>query len=211
MLMSRRDHANSGNQHHATGLLHDAGASDAPELDRDAAGGPRGHHPRRQARLPRRLHGRAPHRPLRERHQQHAVPRHADRRDQADQARDRHHQSLAHAPGADRAARRDVRPPVAGPLHPRRQRRRADVGRRGARHPRPGPQQDVRRGDRRDPGDLGARAALRHRLSRTTASRSRPRARRRCRSASAIWASPTSSRVRRSSARWSRRSRRAWC
>ena len=74
------------------------------------------------------------------------------------------------------AARRDVRPPGGGPLHLRRQPRRADLGRRGARHPRRGPQQDVRRGDRRDPGDLGARAALRHRLARTTASRCRPRA-----------------------------------
>ena len=40
-----------------TGLLHHAGSPDAPELGRDAEGGPRGHHPRRQARLLRCLHG----------------------------------------------------------------------------------------------------------------------------------------------------------
>ena len=50
---------------------------------------------------------------LRERHQQHDVQRLADLRDQADQARDRHHQPVADASGADRAARRDVRPHVA--------------------------------------------------------------------------------------------------
>ena len=105
------------------------------------------------------------------------------------------------------AARGDVRPPLRGPLHPRRQPRRAAVRRRGARHPRGGPQQDVRRGDRRHPRDLGARAALRHRpagqplqgVDRAHAGAAR--------SASAISASPTRSRGRRSSAPWWRRSR----
>ncbi len=85
-------------------------------------------------------------------------------RHQDHQARHRHQQPVAHASGAGRPARGDVRPPVGGPLHLRRQPRRADLRRRGARHPGAGPQQDVRRGDRRDPGDLGARSALRHRL-----------------------------------------------
>src|SRR5262249_45643304 len=75
---------------HEAGLLHHAGAPHAPQLGRDAQGGPRGHHPRRQARFLRRLHGRAPHRRLRDHHQQHDVPRLADPGDDADQARDRH-------------------------------------------------------------------------------------------------------------------------
>ena len=86
--------------------------------------------------------------------------------DQADQACHRHHQPLAHAPGADRRACGDVRPSGAGPLHLGRLRRRAHLGRRGAGHSRRGPQQNLRRGNRRDPGDLGARAALQNRFPR---------------------------------------------
>ena len=149
-----------------TGLLHHAGSPDAPELGRDAEGGSRGHHPRRQARLLRCLHGRAPDRRLRDHHQQHDVPRHADPGDQADQTRDRHVEPLPYAPGADRGAGRDVRPPVRGPFHSWGEPRRAHHRRGGARHPGPGSQQDVRGVDRRDPRHLGARSALRHRLPR---------------------------------------------
>src|SRR5262249_9741647 len=45
----------------ALGILHHAGASHASRLEHDAARGPRGNHPRRQARFLRCLHGRAPH------------------------------------------------------------------------------------------------------------------------------------------------------
>ena len=132
-------------------------------------------------------------------------------RHQDDQARHRHQQSVAHASGAGRPARGDVRPPVGRPLHLRRQPRRADLRRRGARHPGAGPQQDVRRGDRRHPGDLGARSALRHRLSGQPLQGFDRRAPRRSTSASASSASPTRSRGRRSSAPWWRRSRPASC
>ena len=98
---------------------------DGAQPHRDPAGGPRGHHPRGQARLLRRLRRRAPHREDREHHEQHAVPRDAHQRHENDQARDRHVQSVADASGADRLARRDVRPSRAGPLHLRHQRRRA--------------------------------------------------------------------------------------
>ena len=101
----------------AVGLLHDAGAPDGPRLVADTARGPRDDHPRRQTRLLRRLRRRAPDRRLRERHQQHAVPGHADPRHQDDQARHRHHQSVADAPGGDRGERGDVRSSGARPLH----------------------------------------------------------------------------------------------
>ena len=150
----------------AARLLHHAGASDGPGLVADAARGSRGDHPCRQARLSRRLHGRAPDRRLRERHQQHDVPGDADPRHQADQARHRHHQSRPNASGGDRGQRRDVRSSGARPLHYGYYRRRADVGLRSHRHPRSRPQQDLRRGDRRDLGRLGAQSALRHRFPR---------------------------------------------
>ena len=161
--LSATDRVRAG-ETNAVGLLHDAGASHRPRLVADAARGPRGDHPRRQARLLRRLRRRAPDRRVRERHQQHAVPRHADPRHQDHQARDRHHQSVADASGGDRGERGDVRPSGARPLHHGHLRRRAAFRLRGDRNSRPGPQQDLRRGDRRDPGDLGARSALQHRF-----------------------------------------------
>ena len=88
-----------------------------------------------------------------------------------DQARDRHVQSLAFAPGADRLARGDVRSSRPGPLHLRRQPRRAALRRGSARAARRGPEQPLRRSDRRDPRDLGARAPLTTSTFPATASR----------------------------------------
>src|SRR5215475_3933470 len=45
------ERATIGEPRNAVRLLHHAGASDAPELDRNAQGGPAGDHPGRQARI----------------------------------------------------------------------------------------------------------------------------------------------------------------
>ena len=82
-----------------------------------AARGPRGVHPGRRARLHRRLCRRAPHRPRREHHLVHDVHLHADRGDQAHQARHRHDQHAEQPSGRGRGERRDARSSARRPLH----------------------------------------------------------------------------------------------
>ena len=75
-------------------------------------------------------------------------------------------------PVRDRGQCRDVRPPGAGPLHHRHQRRRAHLRFRSDRNSGRGPQQDVRRSDRRRSWQSGSAIRPTTSISRTTASRS---------------------------------------
>ena len=135
-------------------------------LDKDwravAARGPRGVHPRRRARLHRRLCRRASHRPRREHHLLHDVHLHADRGDQAHQARHRHDQHAEQSSGRGRGECRDARSSARRPLHLRHLAGRAAVGRRGVRQSRCRPQRDVPRMHQPGAGDLGERCALQH-------------------------------------------------
>ena len=143
-------------------LLHHADPSAGEGLARLAARGPRGVHPRRRARLHRRLCRRASHRPRREHHLVDDVHLHADRGDQAHQARHRHAQHAEQSSGRGRRERRDARPHARRPLHHGHLAGRADVRRRGVRQSRRRPQRDVPRMHQPGAGDLGERCAIQH-------------------------------------------------
>ena len=132
---------------------------------------------------------------------------HADRGDQAHQARHRHHQHAEQPSGGGRGERRDARSSARRPLHLRHLARRLAVRRGGVRQSRCRPQRHVSRIHQSGAGDLGQRGALQHQ-GQVLEHRARAAAHARPRPG-LICPSRCRSRIRRSSSRRSRRSRRA--